>query len=1013
MGTLVRQPCAICALLDARPEGQKRFDFAGVDILTSRSHVSGWAQLPATEQLALMGEIAGALGDASEMALALVTDSVDGHFFIRLRAQPAFNAPISQPRINRLIAGGRDPLLPHLIRQIDTSQRVDLAVAFALDSGVAMLEPYLDDLLMRGGELRVVVGDYFDVTEPTALRRLMDLDGNVQRFVFETRGGSFHPKAWVFRGGSAAGSAIVGSSNLSSTALLHGVEWNLQSGVEPSDWRDVQRASEELLDSPNVQPLTQEWIDAYAGRRRTKALPEFAKAVADESPAEPVPRPHDIQVRALQALVETRESGHRAGLVVLATGLGKTWLAAFDSASFHRVLFVAHREEILTQAMHTFRRIRPEARFGRYTGETKEDGDIIFASIQTLGKQQHLDRYAPNAFDYIVVDEFHHAAAKTYRALLDHFEPAFLLGLTATPERSDGGDLLGLCGENLVFECGLFEGVNSGRLAPFRYFGVPDDIDYEQIPWRSSRFDEEALTTALATERRAQNALEQFHKHAQGPAIGFCCSRRHANFMADYFTKAGLRAAAVHSGEDSAPRTSTLEALGRGELDILFSVDMFNEGVDVPRVGTVMMLRPTESTILFLQQLGRGLRRAEGKTHLQVIDYIGNHRAFLTKARALLQAGEGDRSLSKRLDEVQRGEFELPAGCSITYELEVMDFLRAMLRERPGQSELEAFYHDFKLRNGVRPTAAETAHSDFDPSRTGHGGWFEFVRDMGDIPAGGVLTTHGELLNMLGTMRFNNAAPLLVLKAATKTLAEGISLDRLRGMAEGLSTRWPELGTMDDERFDEGLQSWLMTPHFIVENSRLALARADKSNALPDLVEELVDWRMAEFLAKPSTSPVVSEDGADWNTGPVLWRAYMREDIPPLFGAAFNPGNWNAGIVRVGEDLVLLTTLNKGSLSSGNHYEDRFTGPTRMQWQSQTQTRRESEQGLTLSGQKPGARVFLFVRGEKMRDSRAAPFIYCGQPKFLSWEGERPITIQWELADPLPEHLHQMLGLRR
>lgn len=170
---------------------------------------------------------------------------------------------------------------------------------------------------------------------------------------------------------------------------------------------------------------------------------------------------------------------------------------------------------------------------------------------------------------------------------------------------------------------------------------------------------------------------------------------------------------------------------------------------------------------------------------------------------------------------------------------------------------------------------------------------------------------------------------------------------------------------------------------------------------------------MTQFMVKPSPLPLAAERGADPSAGPELWRAYMREDIPRLFGAAFNPGNWNAGIVRVGVNLVLLATLNKGSLSSGNHYKNRFTSPTRMQWQSQTKTRRESEQGLTLSGQKPGASVFLFVRGEKMRDSHAAPFIYCGQPKFLSWEGDNPITIQWELADPLPEHLHQMLGLRR
>jgi hypothetical protein len=233
-----------------------------------------------------------------------------------------------------------------------------------------------------------------------------------------------------------------------------------------------------------------------------------------------------------------------------------------------------------------------------------------------------------------------------------------------------------LCDDNLVYHCDLFEGIEAGLLSPFRYLGVPDEVDYAQIPWRSAQFDPNALEAALATETRAQNALEQFHRHREGPAIGFCCSVRHAEFMAAHFGARGLRAVAVHSGPGSAPRATSLEQLGRGEIDILFAVDMFNEGVDVPNIGTVMMLRPTESAILWLQQLGRGLRRVEGKL-LRVIDYISNHRIFLTKLYALLAAGPGDRSLSQRLDQVLAGTLELPPGCSVTYDLRVVEMGRA------------------------------------------------------------------------------------------------------------------------------------------------------------------------------------------------------------------------------------------------------------------------------------------------------------------------------------------------
>lgn len=381
--------------------------------------------------------------------------------------------------------------------------------------------------------------------------------------------------------------------------------------------------------------------------------------------------------------------------MVLATGLGKTWLAAFDSRSFARVLFVAHREEILSQAMGSFRRIRPEARFGRFDGTDKdEEADILFASIQTIGRVGHLRRFAPDAFDYIVVDEFHHASAASYRGLLDHFTPRFLLGLTATPDRSDGADLLALCGDNLVYHCDLFAGIEAGLLAPFRYLGVPDEVDYAQIPWRSTQFDPTALEAALATESRAANALEQFTRHRDGPAIGFCCSVRHAELMAAHFRRHGFRAVAVHSGPASAPRTTSLEQLGRAEIDILFAVDMFNEGVDVPNIGTVLMLRPTESVILWLQQLGRGLRRVEDKV-LQVIDYIGTVPLLWATSLRNLDRGEPDH---RDLGTARAGA--RPSACGSRDPVVRAIVARVSLLRRDRASALES--HTIPRRAGVR-----------------------------------------------------------------------------------------------------------------------------------------------------------------------------------------------------------------------------------------------------------------------------------------------------------------------
>lgn len=389
------------------------------DHIAAPRHVGSWNDLTASEQFGLLARLGEAL---SVGAKGFAASDEHGHFHLRLTTVTA----------SRLTTGGADPLLPLITHDIDKAEQVDLAVAFAMTSGVVLIEPWLRDLLARGGRLRVVVGDYMDVTEPAALRRLSDLEG-ADLYVHQTGRGSFHPKAWLFRAADRSGAAIVGSSNLSETALTSGIEWNLHS----EDAADaVETAFTELLKHPQTLPLTDEWITSYAERRRQTPLPVSTQLLLAAESRIPIPEPHEIQRAALKALADTREHGMFRGLVVLATGLGKTWLAAFDSQPFARVLFVAHREEILTQAMASFRRIRPEARFGRYDGSEKtEDTELIFASIQTLGAAHHLRRFAPDAFDDIVVDEFHPAAASSNRSFLDHFTPRSLLGACRARKR--------------------------------------------------------------------------------------------------------------------------------------------------------------------------------------------------------------------------------------------------------------------------------------------------------------------------------------------------------------------------------------------------------------------------------------------------------------------------------------------------------------------------------------------------------------------------------------------------
>jgi superfamily II DNA or RNA helicase/HKD family nuclease/uncharacterized protein (DUF1330 family) len=779
----------------------------------------------------------------------------------------------------QLITGAADPALPHLKRDLDKALALDMAVAFIQKSGLEALKQQYRDFLARGGRARLLTGDYLDITDPDALQELLDWGGQLDLRVFQVKGGSFHLKAYLFHFAENRGAAYIGSSNLTALALGEGIEWNIRTGsaqTEPT-FQQICHSFNQLFHHKQVTPVTPAWLKSYRQRRK---IPAISSAGVVPEPALPPVTPHPVQQRALAALEQTRRAGNHAGLVVLATGLGKTWLAAFDSnrPEYRRILFIAHREEILAQAKATFRRIHPNAYFGDFTGKEKwPEADILFASIQTIGQQNHLRHFERDDFDYIVIDEFHHAAAASYQAVLDYFTPQFLLALTATPERSDGRDILTLCQENLVFRCDLFEAIQQDLLCPLHYFGIPDDLDYRQIAWRSSRFDEEALTQATATTRWAEQVYAHYRTWAGQKILAFCCSRRHADFMAQFFQGKGVRAVAVHSGPQSAPRGTSLERLASDELDLICTVDMFNEGVDLPAIDTIMMLRPTESSIIWLQQLGRGLRKCAGKSYLTVIDTIGNHRVFLNGLRALFDLPPGDQALAEIINKIKSQTLELPSGCSVCYDLQAIDILQALLHQNPSADIIGAAYHDFQQRYGQRPTALQLFHMGYNPRsiKKAYGSWSQFVWMRQDLP--GLTEQHFKavqpLLLRLESLPITNAGPLALLLALLSndafpdsldiaTLAEAV--ERIMSRSAILRSELPGTPDIIDFLEQQAIPEWLtgQSPrariYFHYESRQFGWAGpnlGDSAAALRSIMREIIDWRLAEYIERRKGEP--------------------------------------------------------------------------------------------------------------------------------------------------------------
>ena len=593
-----------------------------------------------------------------------------------------------------VMTGGSDrrmQLYYQLIQSLKKADSVDIIVSFLMESGVKMLLEELDNALKRGAKIRILTGNYLGITQPSALYLLKKkLGSRVDMRFYNEKERSFHPKSYIFHY-ERYSDIYIGSSNISRSALTSGIEWNYRfsSVSDPKNYEKFYQVFEDLfehhsiiIDNEELKRYSQNWHRPAVAKdlERYEYSHQNEENESEDTKVRLLYEPRGAQIEALCALEDTRAEGAKRALVQAATGVGKTYLAAFDSKSYERVLFVAHREEILKQAAASFRNVRNSEDYGFFTGEEKStDKSVIFASVATLGRSEYLSEkyFAPDYFQYLVIDEFHHAVNEQYQRIVKYFKPQFLLGLTATPERMDGRNIYEICDYNVPYEISLKDAINKGMLVPFHYYGIYDDTDYSGLHLIRGRYDEKELNeTYIGNVHRHDLIYKYYCKYGSKKALGFCCSRAHAEEMAKEFCERGIPSAAVYSnanGTYSEEREKAIEKLKSGEIRVIFSVDMFNEGVDITSVDMVMFLRPTESPIVFLQQLGRGLRRSKGKEYLNVLDFIGNYEKA-GRVRFLLTG----RTLGKNeyYNPADRSVF--PDDCLIDFDMKLIDLFSEM-----------------------------------------------------------------------------------------------------------------------------------------------------------------------------------------------------------------------------------------------------------------------------------------------------------------------------------------------
>jgi superfamily II DNA or RNA helicase/HKD family nuclease len=897
-------------------------------------------------------------------------------------------------------APGEPTLWRQLGSELASADAVDVIMAFIRRSGIRPLLEPLRRHLADGKPVRVLTTTYTGSTERDALEQLAALGADI-RVSYDHGSTRLHAKAWIFHRRNGFSTAFVGSSNLTHTAQVGGLEWNVRaSGARnPDVIAKCTTVFESYWAADEFVPYRRDEFDAvmHADRDQGPALLL--------PPTELHPRP--FQARLLDRLELARRRGHHRNLLVSATGTGKTVMAALDYAALRarlpraRLLFVAHRAELLDQSRATFRHALRDATFGErwVDGERPRRFEHVFASVQSLAAAD-LSLIDPRRFDVVVIDEFHHAAAPSYERILRHLEPVELLGLTATPERADGMDVLHWFDGRIAADLRLWDAIDQQLLVPFQYYGIHDGLDLQTVPWTRGRgYDADALTAVItADDVWARRVVTETARHADVRtmrALGFCVSVEHARFMARHFAAAGIPAVAVSGTTPRPEREAALRDLAAGTVRAVFSVEVFNEGVDVPAVDTVLLLRPTESATLFLQQLGRGLRRNAGKAVCTVLDFIGHHRRefrFDLRLRALLGG-----TRAEVIRTVEHGVPYLPAGCHL--ELDpvaariVLDHLRHALPSTWSAkvSELRALRQDDPTIT-LGPFLTATG-LDLDDVYAGGRSWSDLQRDAG-APIRAPGPHEATLRRAIGRLRHVDDPVRLDAWSRLVRSPTPPAFDRLperdRRLVHQLVASLGDQAVGRDRSVASGAELIWRHPQVLAELGELF-----------DVLTERID-HIHRPLATHPDCPLQ------------IHARYTRIEILTGFGlvpTAKAPA-WQSGVYdaeAAGADL-LAVTLDKSDrgFTPTTRYRDYALSRTLFHWESQSRTRADSDTGRRYrTHEAQGRQILLFVR-ERI-DDRA--FWFLGPARYRSHVGERPMAITWELAHPLPGDLFETFAV--
>jgi superfamily II DNA or RNA helicase/HKD family nuclease len=887
-------------------------------------------------------------------------------------------------------APGEPTLLHELTGEIPSAHRIDVLMAFVRLSGIRPMLEGLRRHVGDGGRVRLLTTTYTNSTQLEALEALREVGADV-RVSYDTTTTRLHAKSWIFYRARGTSTAYVGSSNLTHSAMVPGLEWNVRmSGLRNPDVVDRMTAVfESYWEGGDFVTFESEDF-----RRRTEQPQSGPTTFLP--PTELMLRP--FQERLLDQIALARSHDRHRNLLVAATGTGKTVMAAVDYRRLRstlpraRLLFVAHRQEILEQSRATFRHALHDAAFGElWVGDHRpRDFEHVFASIQSL-HATGVDSIEPDHFDVVIVDEFHHAAAPTYSLLLDRLRPHELLGLTATPERADGLDILRFFDGRIAAELRVWDAIDQQYLVPFAYYGIHDGLDLRDVPFRrGTGYDVGALTNVYTGNHVwIGQVIEQLRRRIGDPtkirALGFCVSVEHARFMADQFNQHGIAAAAVWGESTAADRAQALSDLRDGRLAVVFAVDLFTEGVDVPAVDTILMLRPTESATLFLQQLGRGLRRADGKALCAVLDFVGLHRRefrFDLRYRALLGGSRAD--LQRQIE--RRFPF-LPAGCHLELDPVARDVVLASIRSAVPNNFAQRVEELRSIGDvGLGRFLVESGLDLEDIYASNHS-WTELRRAAGFAQRPTEMSAYettflralGRLLHVDDNERLGGYAWLA------------------SGDAPAPTDSLPEW----DRRLARMLVSCLF--HQQAPDSLDAALTALWSHR--DVRNELIEL-CSVLESQVDHLPIALDEAGDV---PLMIHArYTRREIQAAFGDGDKllPPRWDSGVkwLSTANTDLLAFTLDKssGDFSPTTRYRDYAISRDLIHWESQSVTSLASPTGQRYVSQaENGTKVMLFARVSA--GDRA--FWFLGPATYVSHEGERPIAITWRLEHRLPPDL--------